>query len=161
MGTIAGCLTLRMAWPRLSDSHASRSMFISCRMSPWVVRSGIRSAASLCSGNKQQPDCCSAAIITEPRRPKAYYVGHRLGWIGKDACGVNQGSTLETLFDPFLNVLVEPLESDGHGRPSDLVQHEIIHAGPRLAANVQRLAVPVPPMGGITYMADACFAQRP
>jgi hypothetical protein len=51
METIAGCLSLPMAWPRLSDFHGSRLTFISCRMSSWVVRLGIRSVASLCSGN--------------------------------------------------------------------------------------------------------------
>src|SRR6516225_11531245 len=51
METIAGCLTLPMAWPRLSDFHGSRSTFISCRMCSWVVRLGIRSVASLCSGS--------------------------------------------------------------------------------------------------------------
>src|SRR5215469_17936711 len=51
METIAGYPTQPTAWPRLSDFHGSRSMFIFCRMSSWVVRLDIRSVASPCSAN--------------------------------------------------------------------------------------------------------------
>src|SRR5215471_6385048 len=148
METIAGCHSLPMAWPRLSDFHGSRSMFISCRMFSWVARLGIRSAASPCSGNRAYRS--SGAAVTEPGRPEAYDVGNRLGRIREDACGVDQRPAPDTLFDPFLYVLVEPLEADGHGGSSHLVQHEIIQTRPRLAANVERLAVPFPPVGGKT-----------
>ena len=81
------------------------------------------------------------------------------GRIREDACGVDQGSALRTLFDPFLNVLVEPLEADGHRRPSHLVHHHIAHAGPVDAGNVERLAVRVPPVNRKANVPDAGLAK--
>ncbi len=81
------------------------------------------------------------------------------GRIREDTCGVDQGPALYTIFDPFLNVLVEPLEADGHCRPSHLVHHHIAHAGPVDAGNVERLAVPVPPVNRKADVADTGLAE--
>ena len=99
------------------------------------------------------------AIIAEPRPPETNDVGNRLWRIDEDARGIDHGPAVCALLDPLLNVLVEPVEADGHGRASHLVQHQIVHTGPRKAGNIDLLAVPIPPVGGKTDMADAGFAH--
>jgi hypothetical protein len=61
---------------------------------------------------------------------------------------------LETTFDPLLKMLVEPLETDGHGCSSHLVHHHIAHAGSANTGNVERFAVSVPPFKRKAYVTD-------
>ena len=101
----------------------------------------------------------SRSIISEPGSPESNDVGPRLGRVREDARGVDQGPAVYPPFDPFLKVLIQPMEADGHRQASHFVHHEIVHAGPRNAGNVERLAVPIPRASGITDMADARFAH--
>ena len=101
----------------------------------------------------------SRSIISEPGNPESNDVGHRLGRVREDARGVDQGPAVQPPFDPFLKVLIQPMEADRHRYTSHFVQHKIVHAAPRKAGNVERLAVPIPPASGITDMADARFAH--
>ncbi len=101
----------------------------------------------------------SRSTIAEPGSPKTNNVGNARSRIREHARGVDQGTAPCASFDPFLNVLVEPLKADSQSRSAHFVQHEIVQPRPRLAGNVELFAVCVPPVGGKTDIADARFAQ--
>ena len=79
-------------------------------------------------GEEHKP---SRSIISEPGSPKTNNVGHARSRIREPMRVVSIRALSYALFDPFLNVLVEPLEADGQGRSAHFVQQEIVQARPR------------------------------